>query len=254
MARSIKRLSERSRLLPVAQLRRREPEAWAEALEWWRGVGIDVELLLVLLEGARLKRRLYEEELEARADSGQTSWNIRRWRRALKEAEPLIRLLKPREMEVSPGRVIRVPIWSVDGPPDTFFGDLGEEVERAVWSYIAFLCRPSASAHRPGEPWLRITVLVLMRWLTSGPPKPRSASQPGRARWVKQSRRRALREIEALLKLAGHGDVVTANKIRHYVREDRKRGQSHSARPLLRRGMPDELDAAPRSRKSGRAR
>jgi len=263
MARKIKRLSERSRSLPVAHLMRMNPEAWAKTLEWWRGAGIDVWLLRVLLENARVKRQLYEEQLEARADD-QTNQEIRRVRRALKEAGPLIQLLKTAWIDTG-------------GPSERFFGELGEgnlgeQVEGAVMSYTEALesTRPSAVAHHPGDPWLRETVLVLARWLTSGPPRPLrtrkrarrplgdpyidAAPQPSNKHWVRQSRRRAIREIEALLKLAGHADVVTAEKVRHYVRQDRRPAHSHTARPRPGRRVTDRSGAPTRRPEAGRPR
>jgi hypothetical protein len=141
MARKIKRLSSRSdRLLPIAQLRRRDPEAWEKALGWWGGLGINTWLLLRLLEGTHVARSLFEDQLEARVDP-LTTWKARRARSAMKRAEPLIRLLKTES--------------ALDGPPDLFFGDLGVQIERAVQNYIDALRGPALPAHHPGEPWLR---------------------------------------------------------------------------------------------------
>jgi len=204
MARQIKRLSSRSDgVLGIGQLRRRNPKAWEKALRWWGGLGINTWLLLRFLEGTRVARSLFEEELEARVDS-LTTWNIRRARSALKRADPLIRLLKT---EVA-----------LDGPPDLFFGDLGEQIERSVNNYIAVLRGPALPAHHPGEPWLREKVLLLARLLLA----------------CNQSWKTTVRAIHELFELAGHGDVATVEKIRHYIRAERRRdpkfGVGHAAR------------------------
>lgn len=233
MAREIKRLADRSdRLLPVDQLRRRDPKAWEKALAWWGDIGINTMLLVVLLEGARVERRQFEEQREARRDS-LTTWKIRRARNALKRAEPLICLLKtvgaparvtPEILEraeklVAEARSSRItfpragakPSSTSGGPPELFFGDLGEQIERSVQNYVDALRGPALPAHHPGEPWLRKRVLVLARLL------------PAR----KESRKRTRRAIEKTFKLAGHGDVATAEKIRHYIREERRRDSTH---------------------------
>jgi hypothetical protein len=94
MARKIKRLAARpDRFFSIDQQMGRDPEAWQKKLEWWRDLGINTGLLLTLLEGTRVARSLFEEQLEARKDS-LTTWNIQRARSALKRAEPLICLLK----------------------------------------------------------------------------------------------------------------------------------------------------------------
>ena len=129
MARKIKRLSNMRRELgSIDQLMRRDPKAWGNALAWWLEVGVDANMLVVVLESARLERSRYEEQLRGRADSELTAWKISRVRNALKGARPLIRLMRTE--------------WSDDGPPDLFFGDLGEQVERAAQSYIGAL-RPA---------------------------------------------------------------------------------------------------------------
>jgi hypothetical protein len=205
MARRIKRLSDRSDgLLPAYQLMRRDPGAWDRELEWWRGVGVNTVMLLTLLEGTRVKRSQYEKQLEARLDR-LTASKIRSARRALETATPLIRLLRT--------------TWSDDegpGPAELFFGDLGEQVERAVKSYIDTLRGPAPPAHRPGDPWLRDCALLLVRVLLAR----------------KQSARQSIRRVESVLKLAGHGDVLgpsAGEKIRHFIREERSRDRRFGA-------------------------
>lgn len=232
MVRKIKRLADRpDRFVSIDQQMGRDPEAWRKKLEWWHNLGINTGLLLTLLEGTRVARSLFEEELEARVDS-LTTWNIRRARSALKRAEPLIRLLKT---EVA-----------LDGPPDLFFGDLGEQIERSVKNYIAVLRCPALPAHHPGEPWLREKVLLLARLLLA----------------CNQSWKRTVRAIHELFELAGHGDVTTVEKIRHYIRAERRRdpkfGVGHAARvgPWFAktrawRSTPNDLGE---QRRSGRPR
>jgi hypothetical protein len=122
----------------------------------------------------------------------------------LKSAKPLICLFKTES--------------ALEGPPDLFFGDLGEQIERSVENYAEALRgqalrAPALPAHHPGEPWLRKKVLLLTRLL--------------RAR--DQSWKQAARAIHALFDLAGHGDVATAEKIRHYIRDERKRDPKFGA-------------------------
>ncbi len=193
MARKIKRLHSRSAPFPlsVEKLIKRDPGRWEKELKWWRGLGINTGLLLVALEGSGVGRRIYEDQLQARIDRS-TDEEIRHARYALKRAEPLIRLLKTE--------------LALDGPPDLFFGDLGEEVERSVQTYIETR-RPTLPAHRPDEPWLRKGVLRLAR--------PLRASG--------QSWGETFRALHRIFTLAGHDDIVTAEKIRHIIRKERRR-------------------------------
>jgi hypothetical protein len=167
MARPIKRLSDRSKARPVDQLIRENPEDWKAALDWWSGVGVDTVMLEMALERASVERRRYEDQIEASVDSA-TDRKIRRARATLavrahksrarpsltmrRYADPLMHLLKT---ELSP-----------DGPPELFFGDLGEEVERAVRKYIEYLDanRPKLAAHRPDDPW-RGKLVVQLAWV-----------------------------------------------------------------------------------------
>jgi hypothetical protein len=231
MARAIKRLSSRSnQLLSIAQLRRRDPDAWEKALGWWGDLGINTMLLITLLAGARAARNQFEEQLEARRDP-LTTRKVNRARRALKRAEPLICLFKTES--------------ALDGSSELFFGDLGEQIERSVQNYVEAVRTPALPAHHPGEPWLRKKVLLLTRLL--------------RAR--DQSWKQAARTIHALFDLAGHGDVATAEKIRHYIREARKRDPKFGAAPLAALGLwfskddgrPTPSESEPRTKKQHRS-
>jgi hypothetical protein len=193
MARMIKRLSYRSNPSSptVEGPIKRDSGSWEKELKWWSGIGIDTVLLRVALDGSGVGRSIYEDQLQARIDRS-TDEEIRHARYALKRAGPLIRLLKTK--------------WALDGPPDLFFGDLGEEVERSVQTYIETR-RPALPAHRPDEPWLIKGVLRLAR--------PLRASG--------QSWRETYRALHRIFTLAGHDDIVTAEKIRHIIRNERKR-------------------------------
>jgi len=230
MARQTKRLHNRTARLSLDQRMRRDPKAWEEELASWRAIGVDTRVLLTLLEGARVERYQYEGQLEARADS-LTKWKIGRAESARKKAGPLIHLLKTE--------------WALDGPPDLFFGDLGEQVESAVQRYIETLGPPPAARGAPGDPWLRKTALVLARVL-------RARRQP----W-----RRTVQAIERLLKLAGHGNIATVEKIRHYVRAERRRNPKFGVELPAGLGAwfaksdwrprPSELGESRRKRRSG---
>jgi len=191
MAREIQRLSFRSAPFPpsVEQLIKRDPGPWEEQLKWWRGVGINTGLLLVALEGSGVGRRIYEDQLQARIDRS-TDEEIRHAKSALKRAAPLLGLLKT----------------AMTDERELLFGDLGEQVERSVQTYIATR-RPTLPAHRPGEPWLTKGVLRLARPLLAS----------GRS-WGG-----TIRALHRIFKLAGHGDIVTAEQIRHIIRKERRR-------------------------------
>ena len=218
----IKRLLDRSDgALSIDRRIRRDPETWEKALAWWRAAGIDTNLLLMVLESAAIERRQHEEELGVRADAGLAVWEVRRAKKALKSAEPLLHLLK-----ITP---------APDAPSELFFDDLAEEIERAVQHYIDAVRGPAPAPGRPGEPWLKKRALQLARWLMVRPPRPKRIRRPLHRRirdpylrqqarsdvppWKQQSRRRTIRAIMEIFTLAGHGDVVTAEKIRHYVRD-----------------------------------
>jgi hypothetical protein len=174
---------------PVAQLMRTNPKGWQKELDWWRDLGINTDLLLMSLDGAWAQRRVYERLVQARADS-LTTWEIGQAKKALLHAAPLIRLLKTERADEE----------------ELFFGGLGEQVVTAVQKYIA-THRPVLPANRPKDPWVAKRVLLWARLL--------------RAR--RQSWRRTQRAIYALLKLAGHDDVVTSEMIRHIFRAELKR-------------------------------
>ena len=149
----------------------------------------------------------YEEELRERDTRAR---NIREAQEALKEAASLIRFLKTKEA------------LDDDGSPELVFGDLGEQVERAVRGYIGARLQRPTPKNRPGDSWLAKFVFLLAIELMSGPFPERSSRRRIRPRhWVRQSERGTIRAIEHVLKLAGHGEVVTEHKIRHAIRSIR---------------------------------
>jgi hypothetical protein len=222
MALKIKRLSMCRDHYPfVRQLMRANSTAWEEQLRWWRDIGINTAILRVVLANAGSERNEYEEKLRARVDS-LTRWQIRRAKHALKRAQPLMQLLR-----TTP---------ALDGPLDLFFGDLADQIERAVKKYIDTR-RPSLDPHRPRDPWLRKIVLLLAQVLGA----------------CEHARERIPRKIYEILTLAGHGDLVTLNQIRHIIREARERnpqfGGSTSAEcARLKRWFTEEHRAAHRDK------
>lgn len=202
MTRRIKRLRDQAPT-SVQQRKRDDPGAWDAAMNWWRSVGINTDLLVQVLERVLTERRRYESALRGHAESF-GAWEAGRARTALRRAGALIQLLKTERAE----------------DDELVFGDLGERVEQAIEQYAASREQSALPAHRPGEPWLKRRVLRLARCL--------------RAR--EQSWSRSERAIHGLFVLAGHGDVVTLDKIRHIVRQERGRNPSFGPK------MPDPRD------------
>lgn len=200
MARKIKRLLERWNSQDIDSLiQQNSSEDWREEFAWWRRAGVDAETLLSVLEKIRVERMRYEEELQERDSRAR---NIREARKALKAAASLIRFLKTKK------------VLDDDGSPELVFGDLGEQVEHAVQRYIDESPRIVARG-RPADSWLNKCVILLAVELMSGPLSERRA-RPRRS--VRQSGKSTIRAIERVLKLAGHGEVVTKEKIRHVMR------------------------------------
>jgi hypothetical protein len=186
MARKIKRLHSSS----VSSPRSADPERWEKELEWWRGLGINTVMLQVALSGSGVGRRIYEHQLQARIDRF-TVEEIRHARSALKRAAPLLSLLKTAKTDEG----------------ELCFDDLGEQVERSVQTYIETRRRPTLPAHRPGEPWLTKGALRLARPLRAS----------GRS-W-----KETYRALHRIFTLAGHGDIVTEEQLRHIIRKERRR-------------------------------
>jgi hypothetical protein len=73
-----------------------------------------------------------------------------------------------------------------------------------------------------------------------------------RGRWRDRG---AARAIHAIFDLAGHGDVATAEKIRHYIRDERKRDPKFGAAPLAAVGpWFSKSDGGPASIELGKPR
>jgi len=221
MARKIKRLLDRWDSPDIDQLMQQNSEAWTEELAWWRRVGLETETLLSVLENTYVERRRHEAQLKDRLTRESTR-QIRWVQKAWKDAVPLVHFLKT---ERAPDH---------DGSHELLFGNLGERIEQAVQSYIdARLPRPILRG-RPGDLWLYRCVSFLAIHLMSD-----HFAESRFGRGVRQSEKSTIRAIERVLKLAGHGEVVTKEKIRHVIRrlrpvmrETRKRGPSHQERAL----------------------
>jgi hypothetical protein len=191
----IKRLLDTSKAGLVYDLMRQQPDAWRDELRWWNDhAGIDVKALLEILHRASIERSLWEMRLKA-PDGDDTQQTIGRAKRALRSAAPLIDFLKTE--------------WLAGGRKPYIGLLIGEEIERTVQNYIDHLTanRPRRPAHSPGDPWLKKLVLRLVELL----------------RMREQSVKGSIRAVHRLLKLAGHGDRATAEKIRHFIREERRR-------------------------------
>jgi hypothetical protein len=203
MARTIKRLRYNWNSLDIDQVIRRGGLS-NEELDWWQRAGVDTMSLMIILQSAVASRRRYEGQLQSRLTRGPTQ-KIRALKKALKDARALIRFFKTEK------------VLDDDSSPELVFGNLGEQVEHAVQNYIdARLPRP-ARRGRPGEPWL-VETTVLLAFCLMGP----YLRDSGRPMAPRQSEKNTIRAIERVLKLAGHGDVVTKEKIRHIIRKRRQ--------------------------------
>ena len=210
MTRKIKRLFERWDPADIDDLiQRGDFNTWRDEFAWWKRVGVDAKTLIGILENARSERLRYEEQLQGR-ETRQHPRNIREAQKALKEAGPLIRFLKTKKA------------LGDDGSPELVFGDLGERVERAIQNYINEPPR-AVRLGRPGDSWLVRCVMLFASMLMFRPYSERRARPRP---WVRQSEKSTIRAIERVLKLAGHGEVVTKEKIRHVIRQ---------VRPILRK-------------------
>jgi hypothetical protein len=212
MAREIKRLFEQWDSRDVHDIiQDGDSTVWHDAFAWWRRVGVNPSTLITSLENVRMFRLAHEEGLR---DTRQRHRNIRIARKALRDAAPLIRFLKDTEAVGD------------HGSPERVFGDLGERVERAIQSYISEA--PSVLRRgRPREPWLDMFILAFGTRLMFPPPSDRRGAPRKSAA---QSAKGTIRAIEDILKLAGHGEVVTKERIRHAIRRIRSSLRSVNAR------------------------
>ena|SRR5690349_10954630 len=222
MAREIKRLYERWDSREIDKIIRKN-KAWTDEFAWWRRAGFNAATLRRILKGFRAERIMHEEKLRDRLTQASTRRQIEN---AVRDAAPLIQFLKTEKEKV----------WFGNRDGEPFFGDLGERVEYAVRNYIDTRLSRLAPRNRPGELWLVKCVNLLAVQLMSGPFLVRHPGSPARSRrWVRQSEKSTICAIEHLLKLAGHGEVVTQEKIRHIIR---------TIRPLIheRRNENDRSD------------
>src|SRR5262249_23973694 len=159
-------------------LRAQNPHEWQELQNWFTDLGIKPILLGYVVVGSRVGRRLFEQDLEAPHESPKAA--VRRLQRALKHAEPLIRLPKTERDQ--------------DGFPT--FAPQGKPLEAESRRYLEDLRSARVTrvpAHRPGDPWMKGPVLVLAWHL--------------RACQLKWPEIRTV--IHRILTLAGHADRTT---------------------------------------------
>jgi len=229
MARKIKRLNDEwdSRdIHDMIQLD--ESTAWRDELAWWRHAGVSPGTILGILEHTRIQRLRHEGQLRDRVTRDSTR-NIRWIRKAWKDAAPLIHFFNT---EKAPD----------DGDsPGLLFGDLGEQIDGAVRNYISARLPRSIPRGRQGDLWLYRCVCFLAVCLMSD-----ALAESGSRRLVRQSEKSTIRAIERVLKLAGHGDVVTKEKIRHTIRAIRpslrgnhKSGSAHQKRARRKRSWQE---------------
>jgi len=179
-------MGEWKRLKTLYKSRRRRPNGeWRKAKRRWSGMGIDPDQVVSILKRATSYRQMYEDMLEVlpnqRADTRFWLRRARKVERALKQASPLIEIIK--------------------NEPD-FFGQLGVTIEKGVRSYIRQLpIGMLRSRHRPGERWLVSVVPELFALFKSHSATPKEAIQL----------------IHEALALEGHDDVVTIETIRHHI-------------------------------------
>ena len=172
--------------------RRRRPNGeWRKAKRRWSRMGIDPDQVVQILKRATSYRQMHEDMLETlpnqRADTRFWLRRARKVERALKQASPLIEIIKHER---------------------DFFGQLGVTIEKEVRSYIWQLpIGMLRSRHRPGERWLVAVVPELF-----GLFKSHSAT-----------RKEAIQLIHEALSLDGHNDVVTIETIRHHVYPRRRK-------------------------------
>lgn len=191
-------------------------EAWNKQESWWRSIGIeDIKSqktspksgevvfqpkdLLHLLRQAGCDRVAYEKRLrntQARPVRRLTVEG-QHVRRLLDAAKPFVEFMKQERFHRG----------------DLFFENLGEGVEEKVKAYRErYLldglehCTPRAPRHRPGEPWLEEYVQTFALIFRS----------------KGQSWGRTEKGIYDALLLAGHGDVLSKDKVHNMIRRFRK--------------------------------
>ncbi len=169
-----------------------EPE-WAAAQTQWEQIGINPTEILDTLRRASLHRIMYEDFLAVQAERGEYRdmfrYKARRTTRIISQGQPLIHLMKVRS---------------------DIFGGLGDLVEARLDELQADIAGDNPDAtkstfarRRPGDPWMRSFVLDLARVF----------------RAHDQSQNRTMALIHEAFTLAGHGDRVTRDKIRHVLRQ-----------------------------------
>ncbi len=149
-------------------------------------MGINPDDVITLLKGATSRRLIFEEWLASRQPARDEEKHARAERRllqrAFKQAKPLIDFFKR----------------------EGFFAHLATEIEAGVHVYaeeFLFGGHSSDPAHRPGEPWSKTFILKLATLFKDHEVPP--------AHTIKQ--------IYRALELAGHGDVITQEHIRHII-------------------------------------
>ncbi len=175
-------------------------EAWAKEETRWKKLGIEPRDILHYLRNAGEHRAQYEAALKAGQEIPEPFLNPegQKVRRLLDQAGPFIEFLKNAR----------------DNRKRLYFGNLGYRLEKRVRKYkqTYYLDRelaptPRLPRHRPGEPWLETYVLKFAEMF--------------HARGASWEQTRDM--IFKALTLAGHGDVVTVDKIRNYIRQVGKR-------------------------------
>ncbi len=207
----MKRLSEaRFDASGRAWLHRQEAQrsAWDREEAWWVSIGLEPRIVHAILIEAGQARSDYESKLHGERDPrhadvpnddpggphpGWQGPEKRRYiLRLLRDSKPLVEFLKTER----------------DGRGNRFFSDLGDVLEDRLKAYqrrylLDRRPRPRLPRHRPGEPWLARSVVQLAELF----------HDIGTQSWS-----RTVKGIFDALVLAGHGDVVSHEKVKHLLR------------------------------------
>jgi len=195
---------------------KQKPKEWDELNTWCSSIGYSPIHLRLRLTVAWIQRRQWQDALEAASRENQK--RIAALVKAIEQAQPLLNILD-KILSVSRRRGAQHP----DG--------LVSQIEAVIGSRLIALEGPDPTVrlpkHRPRDPWIKPYVLGLAR------------SFGTRAVSTKQICRR----IAQISAFAGHGDLITADSVRHILRQDqswrdkRPAATGRSIRPAQRSDM-----------------
>lgn len=180
-----------------------ERQRWQSAEERWRAIGLragEIQQVRELLFESRQSRMEYEDRLrdvtEVRQSPVETR-DVRRRRKVLREALTYLETDRDRHSQ---------PLWR---------GQRFDVTRSALRLMLQAPEPPKLPAHRPGEEWVRPFVMRLARRFHRGP-DPRVAAESREKAGM--SFTAIITAVHAALVLAGHGDVIGRETIRHILR------------------------------------